>query len=100
MMGVGEISFLDYATPSNFQSIFGHLRKLASYALLYQVAFIFSIKTPFELVRQTENRLSESEARFRAVIEQSPIGMSFVRGDQTIDVNAAFLKGTSKNSNF
>jgi diguanylate cyclase (GGDEF)-like protein/PAS domain S-box-containing protein len=39
-----------------------------------------------------EDSLRESETRFRTIIEQSPIGMSFSRDGYTVDVNPAFLK--------
>lgn len=92
MMGVGEIAFADYATPSDLQDIFGHLYKLASYVLLYRVTFIISIRTPFELVRQTAKRLRESETRFRTVIERAPVGMGFARNGATVGVNPAYLQ--------
>lgn len=39
-----------------------------------------------------EDSLRESEMRFRSVIEQAPVGMSFSRDGYTLDVNPAFLK--------
>jgi len=39
-----------------------------------------------------EDALRESEIRFRTVIEQSPVGISFSRDGYTTDVNPAFLK--------
>lgn len=42
--------------------------------------------------RLMEESLRESETRFRTIIEQSPMGMSFSRDGYTIDVNPAFLK--------
>jgi diguanylate cyclase (GGDEF)-like protein/PAS domain S-box-containing protein len=39
-----------------------------------------------------EDSLRESEARFRTIIEQSPMGMSFSRDGYTVDINPAFLK--------
>jgi len=36
--------------------------------------------------------LKESEARFRAIVDQSPFAISFCRDGNMIDVNAAFLK--------
>jgi diguanylate cyclase (GGDEF)-like protein/PAS domain S-box-containing protein len=39
-----------------------------------------------------EDALRESETRFRTVIEQSPVGISFSRDGYTTDVNPAFLQ--------
>ena len=42
--------------------------------------------------KRIEESLKESEARFRAIVEQSPVAISFSRDGYTIDVNAAHLK--------
>ena len=43
--------------------------------------------------RKAEASLKESEVRFRTVIEQSPIGVSFSRDGKTVDVaNAAYVQ--------
>ena len=41
---------------------------------------------------QAETSLRESELRFRTIIEQSPVGISFSRDGITIDVNNSFLQ--------
>jgi PAS domain S-box-containing protein len=92
VMGIGDVSFTAYTRPSDFQNIFGHVYKVVAYALLYRTTFIVSIRAPFDVLRQTESRLRESEARFRTVIEQSPIGMSFARDGVTVEVNAVYLQ--------
>lgn len=61
VMGIGEISFTAYVTPSDFQNIFGHVYKLVAYALLFRATFIVSIRAPFEALRQSESRLRKSE---------------------------------------
>jgi diguanylate cyclase (GGDEF)-like protein/PAS domain S-box-containing protein len=63
LTGIGEVSFTAYVAPSDFQNIFGHIYKLAAYALLYRATFIANIRTPIEALRQSENRLRESEER-------------------------------------
>ena len=42
--------------------------------------------------KQIEESLKESEARFRAIVEQSPVAISFSRDGYSVDVNAAHLK--------
>ena len=42
--------------------------------------------------KQAEASLKESELRFRTIVEQSPVAISFSRDGYTIDVNAALLK--------
>ncbi|MGB8076954.1 MAG: PAS domain S-box protein, partial [Gallionella sp.] len=42
--------------------------------------------------KSIEVSLKESEARFRAIVEQSPVAISFSRDGYSVDVNAAHLK--------
>jgi diguanylate cyclase (GGDEF)-like protein/PAS domain S-box-containing protein len=72
VMGLGEITFTSYVAPSDFQNIFGHAYKVASYALLYWATYIVSIRAPFEAARLSENRSRESEAQFRVLVEHAP----------------------------
>ena len=91
VMGIGEISFTTYVTPSDFQNIFGHIFKLVAYLLLYRVAFVMSVRAPFEKIRQSENRLRESEQYNRTLFESTPIGLALAGMDGTLlDVNPAF----------
>lgn len=41
--------------------------------------------------KKAQDALRESDMRFRAIVEQSPIGISFSRDGLTVDVNAAYL---------
>ena len=91
VMGIGEISFTTYVTPSDFQNIFGHIFKLVAYLLLYRVAFVMSVRAPFEKIRQSEKRLRESEQYNRTLFESTPIGLALAGMDGTLlDVNPAF----------
>lgn len=42
--------------------------------------------------KRAEAARRESETRFRAVVEQSPVGIAFARDGVTVDVNAVYLK--------
>ncbi|MDE1998174.1 MAG: response regulator, partial [Burkholderiales bacterium] len=57
VMGVGELAFTSYLSPSDFQNIFGHLYKVVAYLLLYVAAFLTSIRAPYDALIQTESRL-------------------------------------------
>lgn len=61
LMGIGELSFTAWVQLADFQNVFGHLFKIASYALIYRAAFLTSLRAPFDAVH-------ESEARFDAII--------------------------------
>ena len=75
VMGIGEIAFTAYVAPSDFQNIFGHSYKLVAYSLLYWATFVTSIRAPFEALRQSENRLRESEARYYSALSSLSEGV-------------------------
>lgn len=80
VMGVGEISFTAYVTPSDFQNIFGHTYKVVAYSLLYWATFVTSIRTPFEELHQSEDRLRESEIRYHSALSSLSEGV-LIQGD-------------------
>ena len=75
VMGVGEISFTAYVTPSDFQNVFGHAYKLAAYSLLYWATFVTSVRAPFEQLRQSERSLRESETRYDSALSSLSEGV-------------------------
>jgi PAS domain S-box-containing protein len=72
VIGVGELAFTSYVQPSDFQNLFGHLYKLAAYALLYAATFGHSLRAPFEALRESEQRAAEGERRMRALSDNLP----------------------------
>jgi diguanylate cyclase (GGDEF)-like protein/PAS domain S-box-containing protein len=76
VMGIGEISFTAYVTPSDFQNIFGHVYKLLAYSLLYRATFVTGIRAPYERIRQSEIKLRESEARYHSALSSLSEGVA------------------------
>ena len=81
LMGIGGLMFTSYVKPSDFQNLYGHGFKVAAYALLFRATFLTSLRAPFELIRESEIRLQESEERWKFALEGS--------GDGVWDVNLA-----------
>ncbi len=63
---------------------FGHIYKLAAFALLYYGLVLSNILRPFELAKQTE-------ALFRTLVERLPAGIVLSRGGRILHANSAFL---------
>lgn len=72
LIGLGELAFTTYHAPSEFANIFGHIYKLAAYALLYLATFNSSIRAPFDALRDSEQRVRESELRLRSLSNNLP----------------------------
>ena len=90
VMGIGELAFTSYVAPSDFQNIFGHSYKLMAYALIYRATFVSSIRAPFEEIRRSEERLSESRARYHSALSSLSEGVLIQRGDgQILEANGA-----------
>jgi diguanylate cyclase (GGDEF)-like protein len=87
VMGIGEIAFTAYVTPSDFQNVFGHAYKLVAYALLYRATFVLSIRLPFEELRSSESRLRESELRMRSISNNLPNCVVY-----QLEINAAGVR--------
>lgn len=89
-IGMGEIMFAAYVTPSDFQGLVGHSYKIFSYGLLYWATFSTSLRAPFEALRQSEHRLHESEQRLRSLSDHLP-GCMVYRVAQRDDGGLQFL---------
>ncbi|MFZ6772723.1 bifunctional diguanylate cyclase/phosphodiesterase [Undibacterium sp. SXout7W] len=97
LMGVGEIAFTAYVTPSDFQNIFGHTYKLVAYTLLYMATFATSIRAPFEALQKSEDKLRENETQLRiaAIAFESQQGMMITdKNGIILRVNQAFTNNT------
>ena len=77
VMGAGEIMFTAYVAPSDFQNIFGHSFKIASYSLLFWTTFVSRIRAPFDELQRSERRLMESEQRIRSLSDNLPNSMVY-----------------------
>jgi diguanylate cyclase (GGDEF)-like protein/PAS domain S-box-containing protein len=90
VMGVGEIAFTTYVAPSDFQNVFGHAYKVISYSLLYWATFATGIRTPFDEIRRSENKLRESEARYQSALASLSEGVLIQgRGGEILAANHA-----------
>lgn len=82
VMGIGEIAFTSYITPSDFQNIFGHAFKVAAYALLYWSVYVTSVRIPFQKLRESEMKLRKSEIRYHSAISSLSEGV-LILGSQS-----------------
>ncbi|MBT9506252.1 EAL domain-containing protein [Rhodoferax sp.] len=72
IMGLGELTFTSYYDTSDFLVIFGHLFKVASYALIYAGTFMLDMREPYEHLHRSEQALRSKQAELDAVLSQVP----------------------------
>ena len=76
---LGELAFTSYISVYGFMNMLGHLFRLISVYLFYRAFVVVSLTRPYNLLfrelKENENALRESEERYRAIYDQSPIAI-------------------------
>jgi signal transduction histidine kinase len=55
VMGIGELAFTAYQSPSDLINIVGHVFKVVAYGLIYLGAYAIALKEPFEALRRSRS---------------------------------------------
>lgn len=76
VMGLGELTFTSYLAVSDFLVIFGHLFKVASYALIYAGVFALGLRDPYVRLQRSEAALRSHQAQLDAVLSHVPAGVA------------------------
>jgi diguanylate cyclase (GGDEF)-like protein/PAS domain S-box-containing protein len=76
VMGVGELAFTGYDSPSDFINVFGHLYKIAAFWLIYRVTFQITVHEPYAALHQAAERLREQKRELDTVLNNVPVGVS------------------------
>ncbi|WP_395702300.1 MASE3 domain-containing protein [Aquabacterium sp.] len=84
VMGVGELAFTQYVTPSDFQNLFGHGFKVAAYLLLYRATFVTSVRAPFEALRSSRQQVAAREQQLADVLAGTVDGIVTLDAQQRI----------------
>lgn len=56
-----ELSFTLYASVYDIFNLLGHLFKVAAYACIFQAIFVYSVRYPYRVLAETQEKLRESE---------------------------------------
>ena len=93
IMAMSELFVTFYTDITDIYILLGHVYKVVAYALIYRSVFLNSIQLPYQRLYQTHQALLGSEAKFHAIIEESPIAYVLHDSQGNISyLNSAFLK--------
>jgi PAS domain S-box-containing protein len=86
---VQESLFTLYTTPVDLFNLAGHTLKLLSFYLLFKVFFLSGVQNPAQTLFKA---LSDSEERYRSLMELSPNAILIDRRNRIVKVNPAALR--------
>jgi PAS domain S-box-containing protein len=94
---VSEIFFTEYVSVYGIFNLLGHVFKVVSFYLIYKALIHVGLSEPYEVLfrnlKQSEEALRESEARYRAIVEDQTELICRWRPDGTITyVNEAYCR--------
>jgi PAS domain S-box-containing protein len=92
---IAELSFTQYASVFGAANMAGHFFELFSYMFIYRAIVVTGLVDPSKLLfrnlRQREEALRESEARFKTIFENSVDAIGVSKGGVHVFVNPAYL---------
>lgn len=72
-MAMSEVFFTLYADVTDIFNFLGHIYKIIAYGLVYKSVFVSSVELPYQRLYQSNQALKVSEAKFQAIISESPV---------------------------
>lgn len=92
VLAMSEVFFTLYADVTDGFNLLGHLYKVVAYGLIYRAVFLDSIEIPYQRLLQSRQALAASEAKFHAIIDESPVAYLLYDEQQRINyLNPAFV---------
>ncbi|MCK9604919.1 MAG: EAL domain-containing protein [Methylomonas sp.] len=92
IMAMSEVFFTLYADVADVFNFLGHIYKIVAYGLVYKAVFMNSVALPYQRVYQSNQALKASEAKFHAIINESPVGYLLYDEQRRIRyLNRAFI---------
>ena len=81
IMGVAELAFSNYTTPSDFINIVGHFYKVVAYGFMFRAAFMTGMRMPYEKLEESEAQLHAKRKELEALLDNIPLSVTRIDRD-------------------
>lgn len=76
IMGLGELMFTSYVTPSDFINLAGHVFKIVAYGFLFKATFLVSLKEPYLMLLQSRQLLKNQQQELDSIMRNMHAGVT------------------------
>ncbi|TXK81971.1 bifunctional diguanylate cyclase/phosphodiesterase [Rheinheimera tangshanensis] len=74
-MALCALTLTNYATPSDYSLLIGHLFKILSAVFIYRAIYWTELKRPYQLARLAEAKIHKKDAELNAILSNIPLGI-------------------------
>ncbi|WP_442683761.1 bifunctional diguanylate cyclase/phosphodiesterase [Stenotrophomonas sp. JC08] len=75
ILGIGELAFTRWGSPTEASVLLGHVYKVLAYLYVFRSIYLTSLRLPYEEVVASRRRLARREAEYRSLVNNMPIGL-------------------------
>lgn len=76
VMGLGELVFTYYVTPSDLQNMLGHVFKVVASVFVYRAAVMAALHDPYRQLQRSRERIRSQQAEADTLLRNLPLGIS------------------------
>ena len=84
IMALSEACFTLYRQPTDLFNVLGHVYKVVAYLFMYRAIFVDAVQEQFRKLQESRRALSESEHKFRGLMESAPDAVLLIDGERRI----------------
>lgn len=74
-MALCALTLTNYATPSDFNLLIGHLFKILASLFIYRAIYWTELKRPYELTKKAEQKAIQKDVELNAILSNIPLGI-------------------------
>ncbi|CAM5218503.1 EAL domain-containing protein [Alishewanella longhuensis] len=74
-MALCALTLTNYAAPSDFSLLIGHLFKITAAIFIYRAIYWTELKRPYELTKRAEEKAQQKDTELNAILSNIPLGI-------------------------